>query len=727
MTSPKNLAARAGAWSARHRRAAIGGWLAFVVVALVLGNLVGLKQLADTETGNGESRAGDEIIDRAGFADRAAEQVFIQDRDGALRVTDPAFRSVVRDVERRLGALPSITELSSPFAPGNEGQISRDGRSALVTFEMKGDPDDAADRVDPILASVAAAQRAHPSLRIEQFGDASADKALSKSFEDDFQRAELLSLPITLIILVVAFGALVAAGIPLLLAISAVAATIGLLGPVSQLVPVEESVSSVVLLIGLAVGVDYTMFYLRREREERAAGRSEQAALAAAAATSGRAVLVSGITVMVAMAGMYLAGNAVFTSFATGTIMVVGIAMIGSVTVLPALLSKLGDRVDKGRVPFVARMRARRGGGSPRGWSFVLDRVLARPWVSALASAGVLLVMAIPALDLHTVNPGIQGLPRDLAVMQTYDRMQESFPGETEPAIAVVQARDVDAPAVRGAVDELERAVAKPVDVEVNPAQTVALVSVPLAGTGTDAVSDAELAQLREEIIPSTLGRVPGVQTHVTGFTAGSRDFTDQLKSSMPLVFAFVLGLAFLLLLVTFRSIVVPIKAIMLNLLSVGAAYGVLVWVFQDGNLTGLLGFESIGGIASWLPLFLFVILFGLSMDYHVLIISRIREAVDQGMPTERAVAHGIKATAGVVTSAAVVMVAVFSIFGTLSALEFKQMGVGLAVAVALDATLVRAVLLPATMKLLGEWNWYLPRALHWLPQPRAEPVPSRG
>jgi uncharacterized membrane protein YdfJ with MMPL/SSD domain len=572
MTPSKNLAARAGAWSARHRKTAIFGWLAFVAIAFVLGNAVGLKQLDDIDAGNGESRTGDQVIDKAGFDDRAGEQVFIQARNGSLKVTDPAFKSVVKDVERRLDATPGVTEISSPLDSSNATQVSKDGRSALVTFEITGDPDTAADRVDPVLATVAAAQKAHPSLRVEQFGDASADKAISKSFEDDFKRAEVLSLPITLIILVVAFGALVAAGIPLLLAISAVAATIGLLGPVSQLAPVEESISSVVLLIGLAVGVDYTMFYLRREREERAAGRSEEAALAAAAATSGRAVLVSGLTVMVAMAGMYLSGNAVFTSFATGTIMVVAIAMIGSVTVLPALLSKLGDRVDKGRVPFVARMRARRGGSAPRVWSWVLDRVLARPWVSALGSAGVLLVLAIPALSLHTANPGIEGLPRDLAVMQTYDRIQEEFPGENAPAIAVVQAKDVTTTAVKDGIKGVERGMGRRADVEVNPDRTVALVSIPLAGTGTDAASDAELAKLRNEVIPRTLDRVPGVHTDVTGFTAGSRDFTDQLKSALPLVFAFVLGLAFLLLLVTFRSIVVPIKAIILNLLSVGAA-----------------------------------------------------------------------------------------------------------------------------------------------------------
>jgi len=729
----RNLAARAGAWSARHRKIAIFGWLAFVIVAFMAGNAAGMKNLEVSDTGNGESRAADEVIAAAGFRDRAGEQVLVQSRDGKLRASAPAFTSAVRDVERRLRAESAIERIESPLAKDNAGQISDDGRSAIITFEIKGDPEKADEKIDPILATVAGAQKAHPELRVEQFGDASADKALSKAFEDDFKRAEFLSLPITLLILLIAFGALVAAGIPLLLALTAVAATLGLLGPISQVFPVDESISSVILLIGLAVGVDYSMFYLRREREERAAGRDEDAALAAAAATSGRAVLISGLTVMVAMAGMYLAGNAVFTSFATGTILVVGVAMLGSVTVLPALMSKLGDRVNKGRVPFLAKRRERSGGES-RMWNAILDRVLKRPWVSAVASATVLIVMALPALNLHTVNPGIQGLPRDLAVMQTYDRIQAAFPGGNVPAVAVVRAADVTTPAVKQGIADLEKAalasgqMGEPIDVEVNPAKNVALVSIPLQGEGTDEKSDAALATLRGELIPSTVDRVPGVRTDVTGFTAGSRDFTDQLKSSLPYVFAFVLTLAFLLLLVTFRSIVVPIKAIILNLLSVGAAYGVLVWVFQDGNLEGVLDFQSIGGITSWLPLFLFVILFGLSMDYHVLILSRVREAVDRGMSTDEAVSHAIKATAGVVTSAAAVMIGVFAIFATLSSLEFKQMGVGLAVAVAIDATLVRAVLLPATMKLLGERNWYLPRALSWLPKIDYEaPAPARA
>jgi RND superfamily putative drug exporter len=721
----RNVAARMGAWSARHRKIAILGWIAFVVVSFGIGGAVGQKTLDPIDTENGESYRADQAIDKAGFVKNVNEQVLVQGR-GDTRFGDPAMNAGIRDVVGRLQRVPVVQNVKSPVDVGNDGQVSKDGRSALVTFEIKGDLDAAEDRVAATLDATAAAQAAHPDVRIEQFGDASSSKALTKSFEDDLKQAETLSLPITLIVLLVAFGALVAAGLPLLLGFSAVLATLGLIGPLSQLFPVDLSISSVILLIGLAVGVDYCMFYVRREMEERDAGREPAAALAVAAATSGRAILVSGGTVMVAMAGMFLAGNKVFTSFAFGTIMVVAVAMLGSVTVLPAVLSKLGDKVEKGRVPIIGRLRHRRH--ESRVWSAILTLVLRRPAVSAVAAAAVLVVLALPALDMKTVNTGVQGIPRDLPIMQTYDRIQAAFPGGPLPAVVVVQAADVEASAVQRGIDDLRTAALKtgrmndPVQVDVNPRGDLAIVSIPLKGTGTDDVSAAALAALRDRVIPQTIGQVPGVRVDTSGITASSKDFNDTMRSHLPIVFVFVLALAFAILLVTFRSLVVPIKAIVLNLLSVAAAYGVMTWIFQGGHGESLLGFESIGGITAWLPLFLFVILFGLSMDYHVFILSRVRELVDRGRPTEAAVSEGIKGTAGVVTSAALVMIAVFSVFATLSGLDLKMMGVGLAVAVALDATIVRAVLLPATMKLLGDWNWYLPSWLKWLPELESEP-----
>ncbi|HET7047030.1 MAG TPA: MMPL family transporter [Solirubrobacteraceae bacterium] len=720
----KNLTARAASWSARHRRVAILGWMAFVVTAIVLGSAIGTKHISSNNDGVGESARADRIIN-AEFPQYAGEQVLIQSKK--LTVRDPAFEAAVRDVVRRVSATGTVQKVRSPLAPGNRGEISRDGHSALVSFQIAGDQSRADDQVGASLAATAAAQKAHPSLRIEQAGDASADKALNKSFNDDFAKARTLSLPITLLILIVAFGALVAAGIPVLLAITGVGATLGLVGLVSHLAPVDPAVSEVVLLIGMAVGVDYSLFYMRREREERAAGRGEQAALEAAAATSGRSVLISGFTVMAAMAGMYLAGNKTFASMATGTILVVAVAVLGSLTVLPALLSKLGDKVMKGGVPFVARRRER--GGEARIWGAIVDRVLRHPGVAAVTAGGIVVALAIPAIGIHTSDPGLQGLPKGLPIVKTLDRMQAAFPGGAQPAHVVVQARDVRAPQVRAAIGQLERrALAtgqmhQPFDVQVSRDHTVADVSIPLSGQGTDSTSYRALDTLRGEVIPATIGGVPGVKALVAGETAGAKDFNDSMKSHLPVVFAFVLTMTFLLLLITFRSIVIPLTAIVLNMLSVGAAYGVLALVFQHSWAEGLLGFKSTGAITSWLPLFLFVILFGLSMDYHVFILSRVREAYDKGMSTSDAVAHAIKSTAGPVTGAAVVMVAVFAIFASLGALEFKQLGVGLAVAILLDATLIRAVLLPAVMKLLGDANWYLPKRLDWLPRLEHEPA----
>ena len=542
---------------------------------------------------------------------------------------------------------------------------------------------------------------------------------------NDFKKAGALSLPLTLIILIIAFGALVAAGLPFLLALSAVAATMGLLALPSHLIPLDKDIGVIVLLIGLAVGVDYSMFYLKREREERAAGRSERAALEAAAATSGRSVLISGLTVMIAMAGMLLTGDKTFMGFGVATMIVVAVAVLGSLTVLPAVLAALGDKVDKIRVPFLHKLR--RPDGEGRMWSAILDRVLRRPLVSAVVAGGLLLALAAPALNMHLATPGNETLPQNLSAVQTYKKLQKAFPGQAVSTQVVVKTDDVRRPAVTTAIAELQRTAiatgqfSTPTDVEINPQGNVAVVSLAVQGKGTDATSVAALQTLRQTIVPATVGTLGGADVGVTGVTAIDKDSNDQFKHAAPFVFAFVLAFAFLLMLVTFRSIVIAIKAVLLNLLSVAAAYGVLVLVFQHGWGKGLLGLSVTGGIIGFLPIFLFVILFGLSMDYHVFIISRIREAFDRGMSTDDAVAHGIKRSAGVVTSAALVMFGVFSIFATLQFMFLKQFGVGLAAAVLIDATIIRAVLLPASMKLLGDWNWYLPKWLNWLPRLQPE------
>ncbi len=720
-SSRRNLAARMGRWSAGHWKTATFGWLGLVVVAFAVGGQVGTKQIDPNTAGPGESGRMDRVLD-AGFKLPADESVLIQSH--SVRAGAPAFDSAVEDVVARVSKVAAVQNVRSPLDSGNASKIAKDRHAALVEFEIRGDKKDAGDKLGPVLKNVADAQRAHPGFFIGEFGYASAAKATDTAFADDLKSAGALSIPLTLIILVVAFGALVAAGIPLLLALTAVFATFGLAALPSHLLPLAQEAPAVVLLIGLAVGVDYSLFYLRREREERAAGRSERAALEAAAATSGRSVLISGLTVMVAMAGMFLAGDATFASFGYSTMIVVAVAMLGSLTVLPALLSKLGDRVDRLHVPLVGRLRRDKGEG--RVWGAIVDRVLRRPLLSAVISGGLLLALAAPALQLRIATPGPDTFPRSLDVVKTYNRMQQAFPGKALPANVVVKAADVNSPAVTQAIKQLERAALAtgraraPITVEKNHDGTIANITVPIAGTGTDAQSNAALAVLREQVVPQTVGALPDVESGVTGLTAEWKDQQHQMTSKLPLVVAFVLLFAFGLMLVAFRSIVVAIKAIVLNLLSVAAAFGVLVLVFQHGVGSGLLGFSSTAGIAPVVPLLLFVILFGLSMDYHVFIVSRIRETFDRGTSMDDAIAHGIKSTAGVVTSAAIVMVAVFSIFATLSMLFFKQFGVGLAVAILIDATLVRGVLLPATMKLLGERNWYLPGWLQWLP--RVEP-----
>ncbi len=712
-----NLAARCAHWSSTHWKTAVVGWLSLVVALTWLGGAVGSRQITNVESSSGESAVAERILAGAGFDDHAGESVLVQ--SSSARAGEPAFRAVLADVRDRLSGLEHVQRVQSPLEAGGAALVSRDGHSALVRFEIDGDPDQASGKVAPILAEVAAAQARHPGWTVEEFGSASAEHQLDATVGEDFQRAERLSVPVTLLVLLVAFGAVAAAGVPAVLAFSAVIGTLGLSAVVSHVFPATDTTASVILLVGMAVGVDYSLFYLRREREEAAAGQTRRNALMRAAATSGQAVLISGATVVVAMAGMLLAGSKVFTSLGVGAVLVVAMAVAGSLTVLPALLAKLGHRVEWGRLPLLGRRRV----GESLLWSALLSRVLARPLLAVVAATIGLLVLALPALGMRTQLPGFAEMPGDLPVVRTFERIQAAFPGSPTPAEVVVEAPDVTTPAVRTAIEALRRRavasgeMAEPIEVRVNPDRTVAAVSVPLAGSGEDGRSVHALRTLRETVVPATVGRLGGATVAVTGETAGSVDFNDLTRRRAPLVFAFVLGLAFLLLLVTFRSLVVPAKAIVLNLLSVAASYGVLVAVFQHGWGGSLVGVERPGPIASWLPLFLFVILFGLSMDYHVFILSRVRELVDAGAPTREAVARAIKVTAGTVTSAAAVMVAVFAIFATLRTVAVKQVGVGLAVAVLLDATVVRGVLLPAAMALLGEWNWYLPRWLSWLPR----------
>jgi len=719
----RNLAASAGAWSARHRWAAIGIWVLFVGLSIVIGSISGTMHTKDAEGEPGDAGRADRIVNAAGFDDRSTEMVFVH--SDKVTAADPAFRSAVSDAIHAVQGTGQIQNLQSPLTAQAADAISKDRHSALIRFKIIDD-----NKVQSVLDAVAGVQKAHPDLRVEEFGDASSNKALDGATSSDLAHARVLTLPITLVILLFAFGALVAAILPVGLAFTAYLAAAGLLGPVSHLIHVNDTASEVMLLVGMAVGVDYSLFYLRREREERAAGSSKPDSLRIAAATSGRSVLVSGITVIAAMAGMFLAGDATFNAIAEATILVVTVAVIGSITVLPALLSLLGDKVGRGRVPFIGKRLQRLGIGR-RFWTTLLGGILRKPAASAIISGGLLVALALPALGMRTALPGADDYPRDLPVMQAYEHIQQAFPGGAEPEEVVVKAQDVNTPQFTAALAAFkERAVATgelraPFALRVNPRHDVAVVSVGLVGTGTDKASDHALQTLRNEVVPPTLGALPGAKAYVSGMTAASYDFDQQMHRAMPFVVGFVLLLAFVLLLLAFRSVVVAITAILLNLLSVAAAYGVLVLVFQHTWAQGPLNFTSTGYIAAYLPLFLFAILFGLSMDYHVFVLSRIREGHDRGLRNEDAVREGITSTAGVITSAAAVMVAVFGIFAGLSQVSIKQIGVGLAAAILIDATIVRAVLLPSVMKLLGEANWYLPRWLRWLPQVSHESGPA--
>jgi RND superfamily putative drug exporter len=727
----RNLAARMGRWSAGHRKTAIFGWLAFVIAAVAIGTAVGQRTIdQNTNNSSGPSARADQILKAGGFAQSGplTEIAVVQSKQ--MTVSAPAFRAAIADVAHTVAPMANVHDLRYPTGRAYRDQVSRDGHTALVEWDMSGKLKAAEKQIDPLTSAVASVAARHRGFYIGEAGAVSSDKALTKLFNSQLAQAGMRSVPLTLLILVLVFGSLLAAWIPLMLGLQAVVATVGLTDIVSHLTPMDPNVQAVVMLVGLAVGVDYTLFYLRREREERAAGRSERAALEAAAATSGRSVLVSGATVLIAMAGMLFSGDKTFISMGIGTMIVVSVAMIGSLTVLPAVLSKLGDRVEKGRIPLLGRLR--RPAGEGRVWSRILNPVLRHPAISATLAAAVLATLAIPTLQIHTASSGLNTLPRSAATVEALDRIQAAFPGQAQPAVVAVKT-DTTAPAYRAAVAKLASAAAAsgqgygPITVDSNPAHTVGRITVPLPGNGTDQTSTRALLTLRGRLLPASIGRLAHARYGVTGPTAGSYDWNQMMKSSLPLVFGFVLTFGFLLLLASFRSLVIAAKAVVLNLLSVAAAYGVVVAIFQFGWGKNLLNFTSNGSVAPWLPLFMFVILFGLSMDYHVFILSRIREAYDRGMSTEDAVAHGIKTTAGTVTSAALVMVGVFSIFATLPILDMKEMGIGLATAVLIDATIVRGVLLPASMKLLGDYNWYLPRWLHWLPkiEHHSLPVPE--
>ncbi len=710
--------------SSRRPKLTIALWLAMIVALVAGGALVGTKSLSTSASGTGESATAYQRLSSAHLLPPAVESVLVRSADHA------AAASAAAAVARATTKLPQVQSTHT---------LSRDGgRTMLVQVALRGDPSKADKHVAPVEHAVAAVAKRHPGTEIVEAGGGSIDHAITNTVNQDLQRAELYSLPVTLLILILAFGALVAASVPLLLGITSVAATLGAVGLISQIVPDGNSTAPVVVLIGLAVGVDYSLFYIRREREERRLGRRPGQALDVVAATVGRAIVIAGLTVMIALAGLLFTGLGVFTSMALGAIVVVAIAVIGSVTVLPATLTLLGDRIDKGRIfgraasgIRGARRRRQRTTANAarrhRAWSTLAKAVTGHPRAALISSMCALGALAVPVLSIHTANPGDNDLPKGTPVLIAEHTIERLFPGAPATADLVVTGHHLNIATARSALRTLgNNAIATtrgsgPVSLKVASDGRTAVLAVPMPNRGYDAAA-ATIDALRQHVDPRAARIGPGARAQITGDAAFNVDFSTQMSTVTPLVIGFVLVLAFALLLGAFRSPALAASVIGLNLLSVGAAFGVLVAIFQHHWAQSLLGFTSDGAIVSWLPLFAFVVLFGLSMDYTVLMLERVREGRLKGADARTAAQDALTNTGSTVTSAAVVMVGVFAIFALLRLLEFKQLGVGLAAAIALDATIVRGVALPAALTLLGDKRG--------IRVPRAEPAaatPERG
>ncbi len=692
--------------AARRPKLTIALWVALIGACTALGSLSGPRTLSDAASGVGESAHADARIAKAGLQSALIENVLV--RSGSARQTAAATLRL----SARARDLPSVRAVQTPR---DTPALSRaDGRTGLVLVTLRGDRAHADENLAPLQNLIAELQRSIPGVTLQEYGGSSLNRAMTQTVNHGLQHAELISIPITLVILVLAFGAVVAALVPLLLGITSVVAAMGALGPLSHIAPTGNSTAPVVVLIGLAVGVDYSLFYIRRERAERRAGAGPGGALDATAATVGRAILVAGMTVIIGLAGLLFSGFAVFTSMALGAILVVAIAVLGSLTVLPAVLALLGDGVDRGRV--WRRRSGRRGPHSvtqpgsagPTLWRRFGVAVAARPRSALALALLVLMGLAVPVVSMHTASPGDKDLSPRTPVIVAEHALDRWFPGASATGELVISGHRLATDQARARLLQLgvegRRLTGGRGAISIRVARDgdTALVGIPVPG-GSLTIAQHNVNQLRSRLEPATVRLIPGATAQLTGDEAGSVDFTNQLSTATPLVIAFVLALAFVLLVATFGSPLLAVSVMALNLLSVGAAFGVLVAVFEHRWAQSLLGFTSDGAVVNWLPLFAFVLLFGLSMDYTVLVLERAAEARRRGATAGAAAAEALAWTGSTVTSAAAVMVAVFAVFATLPLLEFKQLGIGLAAAIALDATVVRAVALPALLTLLGD------------------------
>ncbi|MFF8587966.1 MMPL family transporter [Streptomyces althioticus] len=707
----KTISVRMARWSAHHPWRAIAGWLVFVVLCLAVGAALGTNSAKTADYRVGEAGRAEALAAEGHLERRPTEQVLISSRSGAL--DRRAAEAAAAELSARMERLPDVADVAAPLA-------SEDRTVLLVEVALKGEERDAKDKVDALVEQTEAVQRHHPGLLLEETGSPSISKGVDRQRSDDLALSEAITLPVTLVTLLVVFGSVTMAGVPMLLALSSIAAAVGLSMAASHLSPDAGVGTNVILMIGLAVGVDYTLFYLKREREERArsGGRlSPEALVELAAATSGRAVVVSGIAVVASTATLYLAGDVIFASLATGTIVVVLVAVASSLTALPALLVKLGQRAERRTRRRAERGKPSRGTGSRDGgdrvWSALLRPAARHPLATLCCSVLGLLALVAPLAGLKITEMSRDTHSRDIPAMQAYDRLNVAFPEQRVTHQVVVRADAARSAEVVSALREVgRRAADDPLFTDARRIRsspdhrTTALeLKVPYLGNSDEAYDS--LDRLRDTYLPATVGRIDGAEYGVTGDVARYADYPAHQNGKLPLVLGALLLVTFAMTVYAFRSVVLGLIGVALNLLSAAAALGLLVLVFQGSWAEGLLDFESTGSIGSRVPLFLFVILFGLSMDYQVFVVSRIREAVLAGAATRQAVLDGIRRSASVVTSAAVVMTTVFASFVFLHIIEMKQIGFVLAAAVLIDAVIVRVLVLPSAMLLLGEASWW--------------------
>ena len=717
--------------SSRKPLLTIALWL---LVALIGGALSGSLLESGTTTefrmgGGAESvRAARLLEDRLRGPEPITETVIVQSE--SLTVDAPAFRERVETLYDEIISLggDQVTLGQHYYQLNNEALVSPDRTTTLMPLVLTGDLEEAERNVEHVLEIVEEADAAS-EFRVLIVGTATISVETNELARHDLEQGERVGVPVALLILVVLFGTIVAALVPIGLSVICIIAALGLAALIGQVFELVFFVTLMITMIGLAVGIDYSLLIISRFRDEMGRGLDKYEATARTGATAGRTVLFSGLTVVVALCGLLIVPFSFFQSLALGAILVVLVALAATLTLLPAVLALMGPRVNLLPIPFIGRGKVETSEAQRHGfWEFVTVKVTRFPIISVLAIGIPMLAAIFFYFDIKTGLNGVDAFPEGAQTREAFFVMEEEFSfGLVNPTEIVVDG-DINSPGAQEAIGKLQaslmgdsRLLVPPIPPEVNSSGDLALLTVIIPGEPSSQAAVDVVSTIRDQYIPSAFGGVDA-EALVGGVTAEATDVFSIVETYTPIVFAFVLGFSFIILMLVFRSIVIPIKAVAMNLLSVGTAYGLLVLVFQKGVGTELLGFQHAEVIDVWIPLFLFSILFGLSMDYHVFLLSRIRERYDQTGDNAEAVAYGLRSTAGLITGAALIMVAVFGAFASGETIINQQVGFGLSVAVFLDATLVRSVLVPATMEMLGARNWYLPSWLSWLPDLRVEP-----